>query len=161
MTALLSFEPEQAQPLFDLVVATLWADGELADREIAAARGAQVALGLVYGARTAEIAIARGPTERWRQLARARERERMIAYAAAVWTALADARIDPGELRFLREVRSVLALDEAAVCFAEGLARWVDSTAREEAMPHHRAFALLLITGARRVERVRARHAAA
>ena len=161
MTALLSFDPDQAQPLFDLVVATLWADGEVADREIAAARGAQLALGLVHPGDGAEISIARGPCDRWRTLVRGSERERVIAYAAAVWTALADGRIDPGEARFLREVRVVLALDDAAVRFADGLARYVDAAARDEALPHHRAFAQLLLTGARRVERVRARRAAA
>lgn len=161
MSVILSFDPEHTRPLFDLVVATLWADGEIADREIAAVRGAQVALGLVHELDDAEVAVARGPRDRWRLLVRARERDRVVAYAAAVWTALADGRIDPGESRFLREVRSVLALDDSAVRFADSLARYVDATSRDEVAPHHRAFARLLIDGARRVEVIRARRAAA
>lgn len=157
MSALLAFDAALQRPLFDLVVATLWADGDVADREIAAAHGAQLALGLVHPSDDAASAIGQGPTERWRALAWAPDRERVVAYAAAVWTALADRVIDPGEARFLRELTRVLSLDERSVRFADGLARWIDVRAREQALPAHRAFARLLIEGAQRVAQVEAR----
>ena len=163
MSALLVFDSTHQRPVFDLVVATLWADGHVADREIAAAHGAQLALGLVHPADEASAAIARGPRhpndERaaWRTLGAAPERARVLAYAAAVWTALADGVIDPSEADFLREVRRALALDDGAVRFADGLARWIDAGAREEELPWHRAVARLVVEGARRLERVRAR----
>lgn len=157
MSALLAFDATLQRPLFDLVVATLWADGEVADREIAAAHGAQLALGLVHPSDDAASAIGQGPSERWRALAAASDRERVLAYAAAVWTALADRTIDPGEARFLRELRRTLALDEGAVRFADALARWIDARARDEALPAHRAFARLLVEGAQRVAQVEAR----
>ncbi|MDQ3033128.1 MAG: hypothetical protein M3Y87_11970 [Myxococcota bacterium] len=157
MTALLVFDGAHRRPVFDLVVATLWADGEVADREIAAARGAQVALGLVHPADEAATAIARGPRDAWRMLGGAPERVRVLAYASSVWTALADGVIDASEALFLREVRASLSLDDGAVRFADGLARWIDATAREGSMPWHRAFARLVIEGARRLEHVRVR----
>lgn len=157
MTALLVFDSTHQRPVFDLVVATLWADGQVADREIAAAHGAQLALGLVHPADEASAAIARGPRDAWRMLATAPERARVLAYAAAVWTALADGVIDPSEAAFLREVRRALCLDDGTVRFADGLARWVDASARDEALAWHRAFARLVVEGARRLEQVRAR----
>ena len=156
MSAILSFDPEHSRTLFDLVVATLWADGEVADREFAAARGAQIALGLVHESDDARVAVARGARERWRGLARAGARDRVLAYAAAVWTALADGRIDPGEARFLREVRTTLALEPGGVALAEGLARYVDAASRAERAPFHRAFTRLLREGARRLEVIHA-----
>lgn len=161
MSALLVFEGAHRRPVFDLVVATLWADGDVADREIAAVRGAQLALGLVHPADDAATAIARGPRSAWRMLAGASERVRVLAYASSVWTALADGVIDASESLFLREVRASFALDDGAVRFADGLARWIDASARDESMPWHRAFAQLVIEGARRLERVRMRRLAA
>ncbi|WP_157070025.1 hypothetical protein [Sandaracinus amylolyticus] len=161
MSALLAFDATLQRALLDLVVATLWADGDVADREIAAARGAQIALGLVHPSDDAASAIGHGPSDAWRTLAGASDRERLLAYAAAVWTALADRVIDPGEARFLREVRHALALDDGAVRFADTLARWIDADARDASLPAHRSFAQLLVQGARRVAQVEARRAAA
>jgi hypothetical protein len=158
MSALLSFDPELHRPLVDLVIATLWADGQVADREIAAARGAQIALGLVHDSGDESTAlIARGPSARWQTIARAPEGTRVIAYAAAVWTALADGRMDPGERAFLREVAAAFALDEHAIRFGDAIARWIAAAAREERLEPYRAFARLLVQGARRVASIRAR----
>lgn len=161
MTALLVLDAAHRRPVFDLVVATLWSDGEIADREIAAAHGAQLALGLVHPSDEAALAIARGPARSWRALAAAPEPTRVLAYAAAVWTAQADGRVDASEASFLRDVRRTLCLDDAAVRFADGLARWSHATSRDHAHPSHRAFSLLLLEGARRLASIRARRMAA
>jgi hypothetical protein len=157
MTTLLALDPRLHRPLLDLVVATLWSDGQVADREIAAARGAQVALGLLHPDDDAARAIGLGPSGSWRGLAAAPARERTLAYAAASWTALADGVVDPGEARFLDVLQRSLRLKPARIALATGLARWVNAQARAEGLPPHRSFAQLLAQGARRVAQLEER----
>jgi hypothetical protein len=155
MSALLSYDPSLQRPLLDLVVATAWADPLVGDRQLAAVRGAQIALGLVNGEDAA--AFSRGASGAWLELSSAPLRERKIAYAAAVWVALSDDLIDAGEASLLRDVRRALSLDDAAVRFADSLARFVASEGGEP----HRAFSRLLVEGARRHARVHLRRWAA
>ncbi len=86
------------------------------DAHLDAVRGVQIALGLVDD-------VALGPitesNSRWRELARATERERSIAYAAVVWIALADDVIDDAEARVLADVRTELRLGDPAIRLAE------------------------------------------
>ena len=74
-----------------------------------------------------------------------------------VYLRVADGVIDGGEERFLADLRHTLALDEADARFARGFAHWTVARALEDASPWHRAFASLVLEGARRLERVRAR----
>jgi hypothetical protein len=147
MSALLSFDPSLRRALYDLVVSTACADPMMNDLHIEAVRGVQIALGLVDDE---EHDVLSHRTRRaWRELGRATERERSIAYAAVVWVALADGIVDDAEARVLKDVRRELRLSDPAVRLADALARRVIASAKEERLPPHRAFARLVIEAAR------------
>jgi hypothetical protein len=159
MSALLSFDPSFRRSLFDLVLATACADPMMCEVHIDAVRGVQVALGLVD---ERVLGLTDGSTHRseWRDLERGSERERSIAYAAAVWIALADDVVDDEEERFLLGVRRMLGLSDPGVRLAEALARRVISVARTEKLPPHRSFTRLVVEAARHEARRRALRAA-
>lgn len=152
--AYLVLDPRTRRDVLDLVRAVLWADGELADRELGLARGAAVALGLVLPADGTAFSPARGPSPlRPGAFSQAGLRERMLAYAVAAFTALADGRVDAREAAYLVSLRARLGLSESAVSLLTGHARWALST-RSPAEPWHRTFDRLVLEGARRVDSV-------
>lgn len=158
MSALLSFDPSLRRSLFDLVVSTACSDPMMCDLHIDAVRGVQIALGLVDDGELG--VLSESTTGSWRELARATERERSIAYAAVVWVALADDVIDDGEARLLAEVRRELRLSDPAVRLADSLARRVIVSAKVERLPPHRAFDRLVVDAARHDARRRVLRAA-
>ena len=158
MSALLSFDPSLRRPLFDLVVRVARVDPMIGASQIAAVRGAQVALGLVTD--QWDAALMRASTGEWRALAAASDRERSLAYAAARWVALSDGVLDDAEAKLLATLRRDLRLGDALVRLAESIANGVALRARVEGLPAHRAFALLVIEAARHAERRRALRAA-
>jgi hypothetical protein len=158
MSALLSFDASLRRALFDLVVSTACADPMMSDLHIDAVRGVQIALGLVDDGELG--VLSQSTTGSWRELARATERERSIAYAAVVWVALADDVIDDGEARLLADVRRELRLGDAAVRLADSLARHAIVTSKIERLPPHRAFARLVVDAARHDARRRVLRAA-
>lgn len=159
MSALLSFDPSMRRPLFDLLVHVARIDPMIAAPQIAAVRGAQVALGLVE-VPSLDGAVLRGATGEWRVLGHAPDRERSLAYAAARWIALSDGVLDDAEVKVLAELRSVLRLGDAAVRLAESIANGVAWRARSDGMPPHRAFGLLAIESAKHAARRRVLRAA-
>lgn len=159
MTALLSFEPSMLRALLDLLVHVARIDPMVAAPQIAAVRGAQVALGLV-GVPSLDGAVMRPCTGEWRALAHASDSERSLAYAAARWVALSDGVLDDAECKLLRHLRSDLALGDAAVKLAESIANGVAWRARAESIEPHRAFTLLLVESAKHAARRRVLRAA-
>ncbi len=159
MSALLSFDPSLRRSLFDLLVHVVRVDPMIAAPQIAAVRGAQVALGLVE-LPALDGAVLRGATGEWLALRDASDRERSLAYAAARWVALSDGVLDDAESALLSALRGQLRLGDAAVRLAESIANDVTWRARSEAMPPHRAFTLLAVEAAKHAARRRALRAA-
>jgi hypothetical protein len=153
MSALLSIDPALAPALVDLVVRVAHADAMLGPSELAAVRGAEVAL------HVAVDAVA-GPTGEYAVLASAPARERVIAYAVAVWAALADGVLDEHEAALLARVQRELRIGDAAARLSESLAfrAWAD--ARRDRSPAYRAFDRVVVDSARHEARRRALRAA-
>jgi hypothetical protein len=158
MSALLSFDPSLRRPLFDLLVRMARVDPMIAAPQLAAVRGAQIALGLVDV--ELDTAVLRSTTGAWRVIASGSDRERSLAYAAARWVALADGVLDDAEMELLARLKNELRLGDAAVRLADTIANGVACRARTEKLPPHRAFALLVVQVARHAERRRALRAA-
>ncbi len=158
MSALLSFDPSLRRSLFDIVLSTACADPMMSELHIDAVRGVQIALGLVDSGEPGPLSGATSGA--WRELCRATDRERSIAYAAAVWVALADDVIDEGEAKVLAAVRRELRLSDPAVRLADSIARRVIARAKEERLAPHRAFARLVVEAARHDARRRVLRAA-
>jgi len=158
MSALLSFDPSLRRPLLDLLVHVARVDPMIAAPQLAAVRGAQIALGLV----DVELdgAVLRAPTGAWRVIASGSDRERSLAYAAARWVALADGVLDDAEVALLGALRRQLRLGDAAVRLADTIANGVACRTRVESLAPHRAFSLLVVDVARHAERRRALRAA-
>lgn len=146
MTAPNVLGPDASRRVLDLLVAMMHADDEVAERELRVAEGARLALGLVTPVDRIESELLRGPRGAWRRLAHADSRTRLIAYCCATFMALADARIDAREHRFLRALQEELRISSAHVGLANGVARWVQSLG----LPEHRAFDRLVLECARR-----------
>ena len=125
---------------------------------IEAVRGVQIALGLVDDQELG--VLSKSTSGAWRDLARATDRERSIAYAAVVWVALADGVVDDGEARLLADVRRELRLSDPAIRLADSIARGVIASAKAERLPPHRAFARLVVEAARHDARRRVLRAA-
>lgn len=159
MTALLALDPSLRRPLLDLLVHVARVDPMIAAPQIAAVRGAQVALGLVE-VPSLDGAVLRSATGEWQVLAHAPDRERSLAYAAARWVALSDGVLDDAEVKVLAELGALLGLGDAALRLAESIANTVTWRARMQDTPPHRAFALLAIEAARHAARRRALRAA-
>lgn len=159
MSTLLSFDPMLRRPLLDLLVHVARIDPMVAAPQIAAVRGAQIALGLVESP-SLDGAVMRPATGEWEALAIASDRERSLAYAAARWVALSDGVLDDAESRLLSELRSVLGLGDAAVRLAESIANEIAWRARRESLPPHRAFTLLVHEAAKHAARRRVLRAA-
>lgn len=154
MSALLSIDPALAPALVDLVARVAHADAMIGPSELSAVRGAQVALH-VMGRDAAE-----GPSGEYTILQDAPARERVIAYAVAVWAALADGVLDEHEAGLLVRVRRELRVGDAAARLSESLAfrAWAD--ARRDGAPSHRAFERVVVESARHEARRRALRAA-
>jgi hypothetical protein len=148
MSTLLTIEPSLRPALFDLLVRVARVDPMIGAQQIAAVRGAQIALGLVE-IPALDGAVLRGATGEWHALVDASDRERSLAYAAARWVALADGVLDDAEVKVLDELRLELGLGDAAVKLAESIANHVTWLARAESLPPHRAFSLIAIEAAK------------
>lgn len=179
MSALLSLEPALRRPLLDLVVRVARAESIIDPSQLAAVRGAQVALGLVESGLVASGLVASGlvasglvasgvgdialhpATGEWRALRDAPEAERSLAYALARWVALADGVLDDAEAALLASLRAELRLADPAVRLAESIANDVTLRVRRESLPAHRAFTLIALASARHAVRRRHLRAAA
>jgi len=159
MSALLAFEPMLRRPLLDLLVHVARIDPMVAAPQIAAVRGAQVALGLVE-IPSLDGAVLRPSTGEWRVLRAASDRERSLAYAAARWVALSDGVLDDAEFMLLSDLRCELRLGDPALKLAESIANGVAWRARSESIAPHRAFGLLMTETAKHAARRRALRAA-
>lgn len=157
MTAPNVLGPDASRRVLDLLVAMMHADDEVAEPELRVAEGARLALGLVTPADRIESELLRGPRGVWTRLAHHDARTRTIAYCCATFMALADARIDAREHRFLRSLQDELGIPPAHVGLANGVARWVHSLG----LPAHRAFDRLVLECARRYLSLRAHVSAA
>lgn len=159
MSALLSLEPALRRPLLDLVVRVARAESIIDPAQLAAVRGAQVALGLVDAALD-DVAL-RSATGEWHALSDAPDCERSLAYAVARWVALADGVLDDAEAALLAQLRAELRLGDAAVRLAESIANAVAFRVRNESTPPHRAFTSIALACARHAVRRRHLRAAA
>ncbi len=119
------------------------ADGDIAEDEAAALRGAAIALGEPDGSQAIP-------------LDRLGAREVMLVYCAAVWMTLADGVRLRAESDALESLRAELRLDADTARILEAHARWVRTSTER---PWHRELDLLLCELARRLDRLEA-HAA-
>jgi uncharacterized membrane protein YebE (DUF533 family) len=127
------------------------ADGDVTAEEIAALRGAQIALGLVgEGLPLDSLLLSRI------DVSVLSSREKMLVYAAAAWMALADGVRTNSESQFLEQLRARLGLDRETAGFMAAHARW---TRASTDLTWHRELEALVVQGARRIDQVAA-HAA-
>ena len=142
MTSLDILSPEARRAIFALMWRMARADGLLARDELAALAGARLAFGLLGD---------RAPPPLELVPDRLSTRERLLAYAAVAWLALADGIQARAETRLLEELRARFALGRETAAFLEGHARWVRSSTE---LPWHRELDFLLTEAARRVDLV-------
>ncbi len=112
-----------AEVIFELVVATMWSDGELTTPEVERGRAAAVALGIRPRGGGAFAAIAQGALP-FSELAfdRLGPTERHVAYAACVWLDAANERHSRRRAGFLRALETRLEIPEAQAAHLRELA---------------------------------------
>lgn len=97
--------------LFDLLVHVSWADGRITPDELSAARGAADALSMdtsSFGGLFGRVTVSLDAVG----LEQLGPLERPLAYAAAVWMAMADQELAVSENAVLRRTRRTLELSE-------------------------------------------------
>ncbi len=95
--------------VFDTLLAIAWADGTLSEEEMAAARGAAIALGLTHEAdspRSSRPPIAMSTIG----LDQVSKRDADIVFICAAWMALADRIEDPREAQLLEVLQEKLRI---------------------------------------------------
>jgi hypothetical protein len=106
--------------VFDLVVHMLWADGRVTPDELSAARGAANALGMDTSTFGGLFGRVGRPFEAL-GLEQLGPLERPLAYAAAVWMAMADRELAHSEGSMLRRLQRALSLDHVLSGRIEGM----------------------------------------
>jgi hypothetical protein len=113
MTWTRSVGADERRRIFDVIASLAWADGRLTADELAAARGAAIALDLLGPADGAVGVLARGPTPlRQIPVERLGPIARHLAFAGAAWVAWLDGSPTPAERSALGELQVRLALGE-------------------------------------------------
>lgn len=138
--------------LLDVLAWVISADGRVDADERAAFRGVCVAVGIPDASLDALGDLDALP------LADLSPCEAMLTYSAAVWMALADAVQHRSESRSLEELRRRLRIDPETARMLAAHARWVRTSSER---PWHREADHLLSELARRLDKIRARRAAA
>lgn len=126
MPAVDHLSPAARAAALDVLVFISWADGRVSLAELAAVRGAAIALALLDpldGACGALVASPRAPDAL--DLRALTLHERRLVLAAAAWIALVDAKRTPTEARALDDVARRAGLDDEAAELLFDIARWV------------------------------------
>lgn len=128
----LTVRVEACTEILALLILVAWADGKLEDRERASIRSAASVLNLNRELRDRLDKALEAPIEPSEILvANLTPKDRAFAYVAAVWQANVDENLDPKEVAKLREVQSLLELDDTR-------ADELNAIAKELGRPHEK-----------------------
>ncbi len=124
--ALNHLSPAARAAALKALVFVSWADGRLSMVELAAVRGAAIALALLdpLDGACGSLASDPGAPDDF-DLSALTARERHLVLAAASWMALVDAKRTPGEVRALDDVARLAGLDDETAELLFDVARWV------------------------------------
>lgn len=133
--------PGERETVFEVVVATMWSDGELVTAEVERGRAVAEHLGTQPRGGGAFAAIADGalPFDAV-QFDTLGSFGRIVAYASAEWVAAANTEPAPRRTRFLEALATRLQLRDEVV----GRIRALVATATEQYDGHHPSFVRLL-----------------
>ncbi len=126
MPAVDHLSPAARATALDALVFVSWADGRVSPAELAAVRGAAIALALLDpldGACGVLVSTPRALDDLG--LGALTLRERRLVVAAAGWMALVDAKRTPTEARALDDMARQAGLDDDAAELLFDVARWV------------------------------------